>query len=234
MPVPRTLLGMALCGALSLGLVACSSETDTQPGLGKIAISMAQARLKRGDVEQADTAKATPKVTREQMQALGLPVVFVSIPRFGSGVAAVELTKNGPFRTYMGADQATVTLNNSIVTATRGLLVDLIAQDISIKPKDLFTGDFPKTYSKTQRHLTGESTLATFQFACALAPLEGTQTLEIFGTIHTVREYAELCRSKTRAFQNNYWIDAKTGIVWKSNQSISKEVGHLTLQRVVR
>jgi hypothetical protein len=223
-----------LAATVVLGIAACSSEKETQPGLGKIALAMAQQKLKRKDIEQAGTTKTAPQVTREQMQGLGRPVVFVSIPRFGTGVAAVELAKNGPFRTYMGADQATVTLRDGIVTSTRGLLVDLIAQDLSINPRDLFRGSFPKTYTKSQRHLTGESTLSTFDYNCAIAPMENTETLEVFGKSHTVRQFTELCRRDGRAFQNNYWVEASTGVVWKSNQSVSKEVGHLTLQRVVR
>lgn len=230
MTATRALLAAALC----VGLSACSSEKETQPGLGKIALAMAQARLKKGDVEQASTNKAAPQVTREQMAALGRPVVFVSVPRFGTGVAAVELAKNGPFRTYMGADQATVTLRDGIITATRGLLVDLIAQEISINPQDLFKGSDPKTFTKTQRHLTGESTLVTHEYACAIAPLPDPETLEVFGVTHSVRKFAELCRRDGRAFQNDYWVGQSDGTVWKSNQSVSKEVGHVTFQRVIR
>lgn len=223
-----------LAGALTLGLAACSSEKETQPGLGKIAIAMAQERLKRKDIETAGKTKAAPQVTREQMQALGRPVVFVSVPRFGTGVAAVELAKNGPYRTYMGADQATITLRDGIITATRGLLVDLIAQDISLNPKALFSGTTPKTFTKTQRHLTGESTLITHEYTCAIAPLPDLETLSVFGASHSVRKYAELCRRDGRAFQNDYWVGLADGVVWKSNQSVSKEVGHVTFQRVIR
>ena len=222
-----------LIAALSIGLFGCSSEKETQPSLGKIALAMAKARINRGDVEQVDATKQTPQVTREQMAALGRPVVFVSIPRFGSGVPAVELAVNGAHRTYMGSDQATVTLQDGIVTATRGLLVDLIAQDLSLNPRTLFEGTFPKTYSKSQRHLTGEGTLATFEYACAIAPAEADEQLEVFGETHTTRQFTELCRSSKRAFQNSYWVDQNTGIVWQSHQSISKEVGHLVLKRVI-
>lgn len=223
-----------LCAALILGLSACSSEKETEPGLGKIALTMAQARLKRGDVEQADTAKKAPQVTRAQMQALGRPVVFVSVPRFGTGVAAVELAKNGPFNTFMGADQATITLRAGVITATRGLLVDLIAQDLSLNPETLFRGEFPKTYTKSQRHLSGDGSLSTFDYNCAIAPHEEITKLEVFGAQHTTRQYTELCRRTGRAFQNDYWVGEADGIVWKSNQSVSKEVGHVTFQRVVR
>lgn len=230
MSMPRSVIA----AALFFGLTACSSEEQTQPGLGKIALAMAQDRLKRKDVETAGAAKAAPQVTRDQMQALGRPVVFVSVPRFGTGVAAVELAKNGPFRTFMGADQATVTLRDGVITATRGLLVDLIAQEISIPTLSLFLGTEPKTYTKTQRHLTGESTLVTYEYTCAIARLPDPETLDVFGKAHAVHKYAELCRRDGRAFQNDYWVGQSDGVVWQSNQSVSKEVGHVTFQRVVQ
>lgn len=230
MPVSRLLL----LGALFAGLTACSSEEQTQASLGKIALAMVQERLKHKDVETAGATKAAPKVTREQMQALGRPVIFASVPRFGTGVAAVELAKNGPYRTFIGADQATVTLRDGIITSTRGQLVDLIAQDLSISSLTLFRGTEPKTYTKTQRHLTGESTLVTYKYNCAIAPLPDLETLTVFGKNHSVRKFAELCRRVGRAFQNDYWVGASDGVVWKSNQSVSKEVGHVTFQRVVQ
>lgn len=217
----------------ALLLTACSSDDRTTPALGQVALNMARARI-GADVETADAAKEAPKVTRAQMEALGQPVVFASVPRLGTGLPTVQVASNGPFRTFMGADKATVTLNAGIVTATRGLPVDLIAQDLSLSPRSLFTGKFPKTYKRSQRHLTGEGTLATSDFACAIAPMETDETLELFGKPHRVRQFTELCKNKTRAFQNSYWVERPAGIVWQSHQSVSQAVGHIVLQRVVR
>ncbi|MBR9864510.1 MAG: YjbF family lipoprotein [Rhodobacteraceae bacterium] len=222
----------ALAG-LSLLLAACSSDHSTQPGIGGIAIGMAKARLQKGAVETADGDQKAPQVTRAQMAAFGRPVVYMTVPRFGVTQPAVELAVNGRYRTYMGSDQSTVTLQSGIVTATRGLQVDLIAQELSVSPSALFRGSFPKTYSRTQRSLTGEGVLADYTYNCALAPKETDETLTIFGQAHRTREYTELCGNKKRAFQNSYWVD-RAGTVWQSHQSISKEVGHLVLQRVVR
>lgn len=219
--------------AVALAVSACSSENEVrQPGLGKVALDLARARFGKKDVEQAGQQPA-PKVTRAQMAALGRPVIFVSIPRLGSGLPAVEVATNRGFKTYMGGDQATVTLKNGIVTATRGLPVDLIAQELSITPPALFTGDFPKTYTRSQRHLTGAGELVTQTYACAIAPDPTPQDLEVFGQSHRVREFTELCKNRTRAFKNSYWVDAG-GTVWQSHQSVSKVVGHIIVQRVIR
>ncbi|GGA08441.1 YjbF family lipoprotein [Neptunicoccus cionae] len=218
---------------LSLFLAACSSEHSTQPGIGDIALGMAKARLQKGAVETADADQSAPQATRAQMAALGRAVVYVTVPRFGVTQPAVELAVNGRYRTYMGSDQSTVTLQSGIVTATRGLQVDLIAQDLSLSPSSLFRGSFPKTYTRTQRSLTGEGILADYAYNCAIAPKDAGETITIFGRNHSVRQYTELCGNDKRAFQNSYWVDS-AGTVWQSHQSISKEVGHLILQRVVK
>jgi hypothetical protein len=224
--------GLLVC--LATALVACSSEKKTQPGLGQIAISMARARLQKASVETVNLTSKPPQITRAQIEAVGRPAVFVTIPRAGSAVAAFELTQNRGFKTYMGGDQSTITLQNDIITATRGLGVDLIAQDLSISPSALFTGTFPKTYKRRQRHLTGEGTLATFEFTCAIIPAEKNETITVFDANHPVRQFTELCQNTQRAFQNSYWVDLASGIVWQSHQSVSKEVGHVIVQRVVR
>lgn len=233
MTILRPPLRLATLALLTLVVTACSSEHKKQPSLGNIAIGMAKARIQMGDVETAEPVKKPPQATRAQMQALGRPVVFVTVPRFGTAQPEVELAKNGAYRTYMGGDQSTVTLRSGIVTATRGLLVDLIGQNLSIAPDAMFKGSFPKTYTRTQRSLTGEGVLATYTYNCALAPTEQDETLILFGAQHRVRQFSELCGNEKRAFQNSYWVD-NTGTVWKSHQSVSKEVGHLVLERVVK
>ena len=229
MPTLRIFITATLCA----GLISCSSEEQLKPDLDKIVLAMVQERLKGKNLETASALQAPPSVAREKMEALGRPVVFISVPRFGTGVTAVELANNNRYRTFMGADQTSITLLDGIITGTRGLPADLIAQELSTSSLSLFLDKEPKSYIKTQRHLTGESTLITYEYKCAIAPLPKLETLEIFDKIHTVQKFMELCRRNGRAFQNDYWVGQLDGIVWKSNQSISKEVGHVTFQRIV-
>ncbi len=217
-------------------LAGCSSEKDKQPGLGNIALGLAKARLGKGNVETAESANKPGQVqlSRAELAKTGRPVIYSSVPRLGTGLPAIQVTQNGNFDTYMGADRATFTVTGGIVTATRGQAVDLIAQELSLSPGEIFyTGTYPKTYTRTQRHLTGEGTLSTQIYACAIAPHEADETLTLFEKSYTVRQFTELCKNKTRAFQNSYWVDRKTQIVWQSHQSISKEVGHMILQVVI-
>lgn len=223
--------------ALALLVVAivagCSSETEKQPTLGTVALGMAKAKLRKGKVEKADkvAASAPQQIPREALAKYGKPVIYISVPRFGSNLPAIEVATNGPYRTYLGGDKASVTLRDGIVTATRGQLVDLIAQDLSLSPKQIFYGgSFPKLYTRTQRHLNGEGKLTTHVYNCAIAPAEADEVLDVLGRKTSVRQYSELCKNAERAFQNSYWIERGAQRIWKSHQSISKEVGHLIVK----
>ncbi|MCP5087719.1 MAG: YjbF family lipoprotein [Rhodobacteraceae bacterium] len=222
---------------LSLALLTgCSSEKDTQPGLGNVALGLAKAKLGKGKVETAPTAKPAGqvKLSREALVKIGKPVIFSSVPRLGTALPAIQVTRNGAFDTYMGADRATFTITGGIITATRGLFVDLIAQELSLAPAEIFySGPYPKTYTRTQRHLTGEGVLTKQTYACAIVPHDADETLTLFEQSHTVRQFTELCKNKTRAFQNSYWVDRSRRTIWQSHQSVSKEVGHMILQIVI-
>ncbi|MEM6619321.1 MAG: YjbF family lipoprotein [Pseudomonadota bacterium] len=225
--------GRLLATLAALALAACSSDNAvTQPGLAETALSMARARMAARGAETAP-AQAPPQVTRAQMEALGRPVVYTAVPRLSLGQPAVEVARNRGFVTFIASDQSSITLRDGIVSATRGLPVDLFAQRLSITPGALFRGTFPKTYERTQRHLTGEGTLDTRDYVCAIAPAEKDEVLELFGRNYTVRQYTEVCQNRVRAFQNSYWVDRR-GTVWQSHQSISREVGHMVVQRVVQ
>ncbi len=225
---------LALC-ALGV-LAACSSDKEKKVSLGSLAMGMAKAKFgKKAKVETADAATKTPqRPSRAALEAVGRPVLYVTIPRTGSSQPAVLVATNGAYKTYFSADKSSVTLQDGIVTATRGQLEDLFAQELSLTPAQIFySGPFPKTYTRSQRHLDGEGKLITKTYTCAIAPDPADETLTVFERTVQVRKFTELCQNKTRAFQNNYWVDLRAHRIWQSHQSISKTIGHMIVQLVV-
>ncbi len=225
-----------LAGVAAAVLAACSSEKDTQPSIQSVAIGLAKAKFgKKNKVEKADETAAKPQqLPRAALEQYGKPVIYVGVPRLGSNLPAVQVAVNGPYQTYLGGDKASVTLRNGMITATRGQFVDLFAQELSLSPRQIFYGGgFPKTYTRTQRHLNGEGKLTTAEYTCAIAPAEADERITVFDRTVTVRKFSELCRNPVRAFQNSYWIDRRAQRVWKSHQSISQPVGHMIIQLVI-
>lgn len=214
-------------------VAACSSEKKKTIGLGTIAVGMAKAKLAKRKVEKAGkpattTAQAIPL---EALKKYGRPVIYVNVPRLGSNLPAIQVAKNGAFRTYLGGDKASVTMQDGVITATRGQPTDLFAQELSLNPAAIFYGgEFPKAYTRTQRHLNGEGKLVNHVYTCVIAPLDADETLDVLGREVRVRKFSELCKNSTRAFENSYWIDRRARQIWKSYQSISKDVGHMILK----
>lgn len=222
---------------LALGVLAsCSSEKEKKASLGSLAMGLAKAKFRKAKVETTDAAKAAPQLpSRAALEQYGRPVLFVSIPRLGSNLAAVQVATNNGFETYLAGDKSSITLQGGMVTATRGQLEDLFAQELSLSSAQIFySGAFPKAYTRNQRHLDGEGKLITKSYTCAIAPAQADETIEIFGRSHQVRKFTELCQNKVRAFQNNYWVDQRARQIWQSHQSISKTIGHVIVQQVVR
>lgn len=222
----------ALAVAVSLALTGCASEDRRGPGLASLALDLARARLGKGTAETAGTPSA-PAITRAQMEALGRPVIYVDVPRLGRAQPAVEVARNGDVHTFMSGDQTTFSLRHGVIVATRGLPVDLFTQELSIPEAELFRGDAPRTYRRVQRHLTGAGELQTREYACAIAPMPTDEQIEVFGRVHRVRQFTELCKNRERAFKNSYWVERPRGVVWQSHQSVSQPVGHVIVQQVV-
>jgi len=230
--VKNTVLALCALGVLS----ACSSEKKKPVTLGSLAMGIAKAKLKRNKakLETAGTTKPAQLPPRAALEQIGKPVIYVNIPRMGSSLPAVLVADNGPYKTYLAGDKSSVTLQDGIVTATRGQLEDLFAQELSLTPAQIFySGSFPKTYSRIQRHLDGEGKLFTDNFTCAIAPEATNENLTVFERTVRVRKFTEICQNKTRAFQNNYWVDRRAHRIWQSHQSVSKTIGHMIVQLVV-
>lgn len=231
----RILRSLGLAGLAAVLLLAgCSSEEATQPGLGDIAVGIVKAKLRENKVETAGKVKLPPAIPKEQLAKYGKPVILATVPRLGLRNIAIKVARNGQHRTFLAADKSSYTLSGGMLTATRGLPVDLIAQSLSRPTSEIFYAQtYPVTYERSQRHLNGEGKLASQTFACAIAPADQDTTLVLFETEFRVREFTELCKNKTRAFQNSYWLDQSQKLIVQSYQSVSKVVGHVILQVVI-
>ena len=232
---PRSKLNIAVVFALtSVALLGCSSGETKQPGLTDIAIGFAKAKFSKKDVETVDAEKAAPKIPRDELAKYGKPIMYASVPRLGSGVVAIEVARNGNNHTYLAGDKSSFTINGAVLTATRGLPVDLIAQSVSLSPRKIFNAsEYPVIYTRKQRHLNGEGKLTTQEFNCAIVPNASDTKLELFDVSYTVREFTELCKNDKRAFKNSYWIDRPNRRMIQTHQSVSQEVGHAILQVII-
>lgn len=223
-----SLLGLAMAMALS----SCSFFTPDSESLGGLLVTTASDTLSGGNVEEtaASSGATAAQEALSRIAATGKPGLLTTVPRLNQTTVMLLEQENGPYRSYRGTNNTSVTLKSGIVTATRGLGVDLMAQAVGQPESGLFTtGTFPKEVARVQRHLDGENHLLSAEFLCAIER-KGREDVTIIDRKYATTLFEETCRNSTRAFLNRYWVATGTGTIWQSQQSVSSVSGHVVTQ----
>lgn len=218
--------------AAAMALSSCSFFTPDSESLGGLLVTTAGGVFSTRDGEdptpKPDTTAAQKALNR--IATTGKAGLLVTVPSLGQTTVMIVEQQNGPFRTFRGANNTAVTLKSGIVTETRGMGVDLMAQAMAQPESGLFTtGSFPKEVARVQRHLDGENHLLSAEFLCVIER-KGSEDITIIDRKHATTLFEETCRNSNRAFLNRYWV--ASGTVWQSQQSISTVSGHMISQYI--
>lgn len=215
-----------------MALSSCSLLNPDSESLGGLLVTTASGVI---STRNGEDAKPAPKNTAaqealNQIATTGRAGLLVTAPRLGQTTVMIQEQRNGPYRTFRGANNTSITLKSGIVTETRGMGVDLMAQAVSVPESGLFTtGSFPKEVARVQRHLDGENHLRSAEFLCVIER-KGREDVTILERKHATTLFKETCRSSSRAFLNRYWVGA--GTIWQSQQAISSVSGHVISQYI--
>ncbi len=223
-------LGLVTAMALS----SCSFIAPDSESIGGLLVTTASGTISSGN-EKGATASTDATAAQKalgQIAATGRAGLLTTIPRLNRTTVMMLEQQNGQYRTYRGTNNTSVTLRSGVMTATRGLGVDLMAQAIAQPESGLFTtGSFPKEVARVQRHLDGENHLLSAEFLCVIER-KGREDVTIIDKTHMTTLFEETCRNSSRAFLNRYWVGTGTGTVWQSQQAISSASGHIIMQYI--
>lgn len=216
-----------------MALSSCSFISPDSESLGGLLVTTASGVISPD--KGKETAPATNSAAQKalsQIAKTGRPGLLTTVPRLNRTTVMVLEQENGPYRTYRGTNNTTVTLKSGILTSTRGMGVDLMAQAIGQPEAELFTsGSFPKEVARVQRHLDGENHPLSGEFLCVIER-KGSEELTIIDRKHATTQFEETCRNSGRAFLNRYWVGTDNGTIWQSQQAISSESGHIIMQYI--
>jgi len=212
-------------------VVGCGSKTDA-PGLRETLIAAIKARKEAK--ENADKPKAPPAVlTRNDIAHIKKPLLQIEAQTLGIKTLFAQVAQNGAYRTYLNNIKMSVTMNNGIITATRGFGLDLLSQGISIPPQEMFAEtNAPKFYTRTQQQLEKAKSVVEINYNCMLEKADH-ETITIVEIDYPLVKFNETCRNPERAFKNYYWIDDDTRQIWKSAQSIGQHAGYFITEVLV-
>ncbi len=210
----RALGALALVTALS----ACSSAGNTNPVFSAIWQKVKPGARQEAAAAEAEAAARPPiVVTFEKIKDTGLAIIRARVGEDTKGVMLYGRAVNGPYVTFASQLQQTMTLQGSLITASRAIGYDMLSVrtdagdpvTVPTPPDDWresvtrdyrFTGDTPggRLISVTCRFSKGppyELALLDKTFATTIMLSRCAGDGQSFTNVHLVRDDGQILRS---------------------------------------
>lgn len=204
--------------ATGLALAGCSSDPD-------LAIDRLTGRF-------TGAAEPDPAIVArlEALLAAGTPAIAVSVEERDQLAGVVRIAQNGPVSTWLSVDNVTLSLDEGMLTATRGMGFDLHSADVSAS-KALILGRRGGRANRFQSYLGGEHQVEIQVFVCEISNAGPTEVP--FGAARLPATLMrESCSGRDREFFNLYWVADGSGEILLSRQWAGPDLGMLTLKRL--
>lgn len=211
-----------------LALSACGNSSELETGETKV-LKIIKDKM---DSPSGATAyiDARKLVSREILDGVGVPILFVEIDRGQNGTLS-QYPGEGVGQTWLGVDGSTVTLDNGILKATRGMGDDLMGSEISLEINWSDLEEVP--YERRLAYLRLDNKTLINQYSCTLTDMNSMDTINLFDADFSVKHVQETCRGAAGSFVNDYFIDTE-GLVRNSRQYHGEKIGYMTIARLDR
>lgn len=170
-------------------------------------------------------------ISRKKIDDANTPVLYVKLES-GQNGTLTPYPGQGIGQTWLGADGATVTMNDGVLMATRGLGEDLMGS-ITSKPPWNKINQRNASYQRETSFLSGENKKSNKKFNCRIKKSDETELIKIWNITFKVRKYKETCQSKNDMITNLYFVDDRQ-IVRRSKQYHSSSLGYIYTERLDR
>lgn len=195
--------GRTVFAAVSVALLAlggCGSDRDATAN-ARLVKSLAMGVITPKSA--APAAPAPQMLTREQLAAITVPVLQVTLESRKATALMFPAGQNGDVITWGTVDDNTISTRSGVLVASRGLTNDLmsavapsaaqIARGSGSHERVYFTADGA---DQTRRHV----------FQCSLA-VAGRETIAVMQRAHSTRHVTERCSGAEGHFVNHYWFE---------------------------
>lgn len=209
---------VALAAALvaPFALAACGSGG----GLGTALLQSA------GVGAGAASADDTASIPRAEIEAVGAPIMRVTIPATGLDVLMVQRdTKPGGITTWSTNDGITFTFRDGILIETRGLGADLMSAAAPSAGQILAATGHSRSYF----FIGPDDQTLRRDYACQPQD-QGPETVSIYSRGYATRQVTETCTRAEGRIENRFWLQG--GKVRKSRQWVSAAIGYAGFEQV--
>ena len=209
-----------------IALSACGNSTELETGETKVLkIIKDKLNAPSGANAYIDARKI---VSRDIIDGVGVPILFVEIDR-GQNGTMTQYPGVGVGQTWLGVDGSTVTLENGLLKATRGMGDDLMGSEFSLEFNWSDLEDV--SYERKMAYLRLDNKTHINEYSCTLTDMNSMDTIDLFDADFSVKHVQETCRGAAGSFVNDYYIDTE-GLVRNSRQYQGEKIGYMTIARL--
>ncbi len=215
--------------ALILTLTSCSNTSELETG------EIKTLKLLKQVFEQPNGSKifidSRNILTRKQIDAANIPVLFVEL-KSGQNGTLTPYAGQGIGQTWLGADGATITMEQGILKASRGMGDDLMGSSSSMPPWSKI-GDDIKIYKRELMYITGNNKILKHKFQCSIEKNNRQEVIKIWDINFSVTRFQENCSNNEYELNNTYYVDDRK-IVRRASQYHSETIGYILTERLDR
>lgn len=210
----------AALGIVISGLAACGSLREEGTGTQV-------AELATGLITGRATAVTAAPATITEEQLFNNPGKFMRVnirdlDRWDTMVPAAE---NGARVTWVDSENNTITLENGVIVATRGLPRDLMGADVGQVWAAIRAGG--GNAQRTHEFLTDGDQISQQLLQCRIVA-QGSDTVRRLSQTLDSRRFEENCEGEGLQLTNIYWVNG-SGRLLRSLQAISPDAGYLQI-----
>ena len=158
-------------------------------------------------------------------------VMLVSVPALRAQGYAVPSARVGSVTTWRTADNATFSFDRGVVVSTRGLGDDLMGADVG-QSIVASTGGAGGWAPRINGYMNGEYQSYFITFQCRRSGSQSDSVVLGDRSVSATR-ITETCVNDERQIENTYWRNGN-GVMVKSRQWVSPNVGYMETERVIR
>lgn len=149
--------------------------------------------------------------------------ILVQVAQRGIAGLAQEVNANGAVKTWIGETGYSVTLDDGLLVATRGLGDDLIAANTAGVRAALRQGG--GTSERQHDYIDARDRIQTVSYACEIVQV-GPEEVDLGIRKVTLELWTETCSNARIQFENRYFVD-DAGTIIAARQFVSQTVAYL-------
>ncbi len=191
---------------------------------GPLAKSDLADRVKQvaGQISGTAPPPPPPSLAPEIANAAPGDVLFVKIIARDAVAPMTKVAQNGGAITWISPGRVTLSFEDGILVATRGLGDDLMGVDPIGVRAALNAGGGVAT--RRQSFLTSEEQIVTRDLKCEVTR-QGPEEIQTIVGERVATKFEEDCRGPALIFKNTYWLSG--GEIIRSRQAVSSGVGFI-------